>query len=213
MPTNFFSLPREIRDQIYGLVLLHQEPLDPFNGWRQQQHTPGLLRANKIVHDEASSLFYARSCIDITHGNNEDVASFFRQIGRGNANHIRHIYLDFLDFQCLRLNNVALTHASAGILATIQSNCANLYTLTTERDDTDTIEFELDSRGDPKVVTEALDLVSSHFRAIASLQKIIVEVFEDGPNDFGLNDHIRKEMERHGWTINTAKRRTSDEIF
>jgi hypothetical protein len=38
------------------------------------------------------------------------------------------------------------------------------------------------------------------FKAISSLQEIIVEVYEDGPSD-----HIRREMKNHGWTISATE--------
>ena len=63
------------------------------------------------------------------------------------------------------------------------------------------MQLRLGALDNPKVVTEALKLVNTHFRAISSLQKIVVEVYEDGPSD-----HIRREMESHGWTISIAER-------
>lgn len=62
------------------------------------------------------------------------------------------------------------------------------------------MEFWLDALDKLKIVTEALKLVDTHFRAISSLQEIIVEVYEDGPSD-----HIRRKMESHGWTISTTE--------
>jgi hypothetical protein len=43
-------------------------------------------------------------------------------------------------------------------------------------------------------------LVNTRFRAISSLQDIIVEVYEDGPSNY-----IRRKMEIQGWTIRTTK--------
>ena len=62
------------------------------------------------------------------------------------------------------------------------------------------MELRLDALDNPKVVIEALKLVNTHFRAISSLQEVIVEVYEDGPSD-----HIRRKMESHGWTISIAE--------
>lgn len=60
--------------------------------------------------------------------------------------------------------------------------------------------LRLDGLDDPEVVTEALKLVNTRFRAISSLQEIIVEVYEDGPSDC-----LRRKMESHGWTISTTE--------
>ncbi|KAL8926572.1 MAG: hypothetical protein Q9208_002899 [Pyrenodesmia sp. 3 TL-2023] len=212
MSSNFFSLPREIRDQIYEPVLLHQEPINPWvDDNRQQKLSPGLLRANKTVHREASSLFYARNRFDFTMGTPDDIASFLGQIGRSNVDYIRHINVEFPRFLHLNPGDVALEDESVGILANIQSSCTGLKTLTTPMDSTDAMVVKLAALVHPQVVTEALRLVNIHFRAIPSLQGIIVEAYEDG-----LIDHIRLEMESHGWTIRTreyAQKKSLDDFF
>lgn len=48
------------------------------------------------------------------------------------------------------------------------------------------------------MVSKALRLVNAHFRAISSLKKVVVEVYEDDPRD-----HIRRNYESHGWTVST----------
>jgi len=200
-PASFLSLPSELRNGIYELILLHQEPIDPWvNYIRRQELTPGLLRANKAVHREASSLFYAQNRFDFTKGTLEDVASFLEQIGSNNAAYIRHICVDFPRFLYLDPDHVTLEEDSVGILANIQSGCPNLSTLTTSLHSTNAMEFRLDDLDNPKIVTEALKLVDTRFRAISSLQEIIVEVYEDGPSD-----HIRRGMTSHGWTISTTE--------
>ena len=201
MPPNFFSLPSELRNRIYELRLVHQEPIDPWANYnRRQKLTPALLRANKTVHREAGSLFYAQNRFDFTMGTPEDVASFLGQIGRNNADYIRHISIDFPKFLYLDPGDVTLEDDSVGILANIQSGCANLSTLTTSLYSTNAMELRLDALDNPKIVTEALKLVDTRFRAISSLQEIIVEVYEDGPSD-----HMRRKMESHGWTISTTE--------
>ncbi len=201
MSSNFFSLPREVRDQIYELVLLHQELIDPWVDYdRRQKLTPKLLHVNKTIHREASSLFYAQNRFDFTMGTPEDVASFLGQIGRNNADYIRHIYVGFPKFLYLDPGDVTLEDDSVGILANTQSGCANLSTLTTSLYSTNAIELRLDALDNPKVVTEALNLVNTHFRGLSSLQEIIVEVYKDGPSDY-----IRRKMESHGWTISISE--------
>ena len=65
---------------------------------------------------------------------------------------------------------------------------------------TNAMELRLNALDNPKVVTEALRLVNTHFRAISFLHEIIVEVYEDGPSD-----HIRRKMESYGWTMSVAE--------
>lgn len=209
MSSNFFSLSRELRDQIYELVLLHEELIDPWvDYYLRRKLTPELLHVNKTIHREASSVFYAQNRFDFTTRTPEDVASFLGQIGRNNADYIRHICVDFPKFLYLDPGDVTLEDDSVvtleddsvSILANIQSRCANLSTLTTSLYSTNAMELRLDALDNPKVVIEALKLVNTHFRAISSLQEVIVEVYEDGPSD-----HIRRKMESHGWTISIAE--------
>jgi hypothetical protein len=198
MPPNFFSLPANFA---YELRLVHQEPIDPWVNYnRRQKLTPALLRANKTVHREAGSLFYTQNRFDFTMSTPEDVASFLGQIGRNNADYIRHISINFPKFLYLDSGDVTLEDDSVGILANIQSGCANLSTLTTSLYSTNAMELRLDALDNPKIVPEALKLVDTRFRAIPSLQEIIVEVYEDGSSN-----HIRRKMESHGWTISTTE--------
>ncbi|KAF2252374.1 hypothetical protein BU26DRAFT_517013 [Trematosphaeria pertusa] len=205
MPTNFLSLPSEVRNDIYEQLLVLQTPVAcPTHPWlgRSQVRvlTPGLLLANKAVHSEASSLLYAQNRFDFTLCTPEHVASFLEQIGRNNADYIRHIRIDFPDFGYLEPNDVTFEDDSLRILAKIQSDCANLSTLTTSLSSTYAMELRLDALDNFRVVGEALKLVNTRFRAISSLQEIIVEVYEDGPSD-----HMRREMKSHGWTISTTE--------
>lgn len=109
MSSNFFSLPRELRDRIYELVLLQQELIDPWMLQNlQQKLNPELLHVNKTIHREASSLIYAQNRFDFTMCTPGHVASFLGRIGRNNAGYIRHICLGFPKFIHLALDNVIL---------------------------------------------------------------------------------------------------------
>ena len=77
-----------------------------------------------------------------------------------------------------------------------------MSTLTTSLDGTNTIARELDTLNSLQVVVEGLALVDARFRAIPSLQEIIVEVYEGG-----ISVDIRKIMESHGWTIKVMEQR------
>ena len=204
--SNFFSLPRELRDQIYELVILHQEPIDPWADYGPPYNlAPELLRTNKTINREASLLLYSQNRFDFTSSTPENVASFVEQIGRNNADNIRHICVDFPKFRYLDLGDVTLEDDSVDIFGTLQSGCASLSTLTTSRYSTNAMELRLDALDNPKLVTEALKLVNTLFRTVSTIQKIIVEVYEDGPSDY-----IRREMDNHGWTISVAKHEEDD---
>jgi hypothetical protein len=185
---------------IYKQLVICQEPIDPWNWSPQYDLTPGLLRVSKAVHREASSLFYAQNCFNFTLSTPERVASFFEQIGPNNTTYIEHIYIDFPLFHNLNQHDVTLEDDSAEILMNIQNNCANLRTLTTSLDSTNDMELNLDGLDNLHIVTEALALVATRFRAISSIHEIIVEVYEEGPSD-----HIRRQMKNHGWTIDAKE--------
>ncbi|KAI0478324.1 hypothetical protein F4859DRAFT_53972 [Xylaria cf. heliscus] len=209
---NFFSLPSELRNGIYELVLLHlQEPLDPWayyfrldyireDSWLRGQLTPGLLRANKAVHREAGSLFYGKNCFNLSNTSPEQLVSFLEQIGGINASYIRHVVIDFPLFRSPSPGHgVALVERSVDILAAIQSHCINLSSLRTSPRTLSSMELIFDNADNDKVATKALQLVDAHFRAIKSPQEIIIEVYEDAPSD-----HVRQRMKSHGWTITTV---------
>ncbi|KAF2807990.1 uncharacterized protein BDZ99DRAFT_70906 [Mytilinidion resinicola] len=206
MSTNFlFSLPSELRNNIYEHLLVLQEPIECLtHPWLGQSQlgalTPGLLLVNKAVHREASSLLYAQNRFNLAVPDSELVTAFLDQVGCNNAKHIRHIYLNFPEFGSLDRHDVTIQDGSLRILAKIQRECTNLSTLTTSLNSTNNTELELDELDSPNIAAEALALVDAQFRAILSLQEIIVEVYEEGPSAC-----IRREMESHGWTISVKE--------
>lgn len=206
MPTNFLSLPSEIRNDIYKHLLVLEDPIEcPRNSWLQHSEvralTTGLLLTNKTVHHEASSFFYAQNRFSFFWCTLEHVESFFEQIGRTNTNWIRHIYIEFPEFKCLDQLNVSLEEDSVQILEKIRDECSQLSTIKTS---VMSIEYRLDALDCPKAATKAITLVDTHFRAIPSLEEIIVEVYEDSRSGYA-----RNEMKRRGWTI-TVKEWGSD---
>lgn len=50
------------------------------------------------------------------------------------------------------------------------------------------------------ICDRALDLVDAHFRAITSLQEIIMEVYDEG-----LDCSIIRKMNSYGWTLRTVE--------
>jgi hypothetical protein len=145
-------------------------------------------------------MLYAQNRFDFTMCTAEDITSFLEQIGRNNARYILYIYVDFPQFHSLILNDVTLEDDSVRILAKIQSECTKLGTLTTSVRSTNAMEVKLYALDHPKIVAEALALVDTRFRAISSLQEIIVEVYEDGRSNY-----VRNEMKNHGWTISAVE--------
>ena len=199
--TNFLTLPRELRDKVYELCLLKQEPLEPWRDHYQRQRlTTGLLRVNKTVHREASLLLYGSNHFDFAEANSEDIASFLKTIGRNNAECIRHVRIDFPRFHYIDPGDVTLEKDSIEILTSLQKSCADLRTITTSLFSTTAMEIRLDRLEHYKLAIEALKLVDSHFKTIVSLQEIVIEVYKDSPNSY-----IRSKMEGHGWNVSATE--------
>lgn len=133
----FFSLPRELRDQVYGLCLLQQKSLGPwgrntidFFGMRRRESEIGLLRVRKTVRSETSLVFYGQNQFDFSAGPSRDVASFIKEIG-DHSNYIRRIRFEAPAFDSMAPGNFVLTDYWVEILAIIRSGCASLSTVTT----------------------------------------------------------------------------------
>ncbi|KAI4269078.1 MAG: hypothetical protein LQ337_007487 [Flavoplaca oasis] len=211
MPANFLSLAREMRDQIYELALVLNEPMDlAWDASLGHDLAPGLLRTNKIIHSEASSIFYSRNHFKLFERfinptvplkpYSDPTVSFFSQIARNNAHQIQHISIAFPncrgdDAAC---EEIRLSTESASILARIQTSCLNLRTLTAfiYHDHPLSQHFpECAMIDDPGIITEGLGPINDRFRAIASLREIIVQ-FDFHPHDF-----VKRGMESHGWKV------------
>jgi len=196
----FFSLPPELRDQIYGVCLLHPKALHPGHYFNlQRRHLAvALLYVSKAVHREASLFFYSKNCFDLTRLYGVET-SFLTRIGR-NADYIRHVCINFPRFRTLEPGNITLFDLSLSWVAKVQNSCPNLATITTTLYSSDGLEWKLDGLGHPEVVDEALELIDTHFRGIPSLQKIVVQLREKRAKE-----DIRRKMERRGWRIKTTE--------
>jgi len=58
MPSNFLALPRDLRDFIYELTLVDQDDIDLGTWIYPRPLSPQLLRTNKMIHHEATSLLH-----------------------------------------------------------------------------------------------------------------------------------------------------------
>jgi len=207
MSANLLSLPGELRNAIFKQLLTDREPVNPWHhSYPPRPLTPELLRVNKAIHHEASSLLYSQNCFDLTTCDSERLVSFLNPIGRNNASRIQHIYIDFPYIRNLGTDNITFEEDCVRILAKIQSDCSNLRTITTSPGSTNTMALELDVLDNPPIVVKALALVDSHFRAMTSLQEIIVEVYEDCPSAA-----LRREFESHGWTTKVTEQTEESE--
>ncbi|KAL3417799.1 hypothetical protein PVAG01_10809 [Phlyctema vagabunda] len=209
MPTSFLSLPSELRNKIYALCLSCERPLIPWNDYNQPDGLAlGLLRTNKAIQVEANSIFYASNLFDLSESHPYYVTAFFETIGSRNADRIRHIRLYLPRIEDLDSGHFVLERNDMAIVELVQEYCTNLITLTAYRDIEDDMELILDEVDNQELITEALQQLDAHFRAIPSLQEIILEVHEDGPSS-----DIRREVESLGWEINVIGFGGTDLLF
>ncbi|KAJ5682062.1 uncharacterized protein N7477_002002 [Penicillium maclennaniae] len=194
MPANFLGLPAELRNEIYVYLLVRKEPIDPWNG--DHGLDLNLLSTNTVILHEARSLLYGHNCFDLTPGR---IPEFLDTIGFINASHLQCIRIDFPRL-CDLEDEVSLEDVSLHMLEKIQSHCTNLRMLITAPESTNTMENWLDSFDSPSICARALALIDARFRAISSLQEIVIEVYEEGPSTY-----IRKKMESHGWILKVVE--------
>lgn len=202
---SFFSLPSEIRIKIYEQVLKRKGSLS-LDKWDITYLTEplniSLLRTNKLIHREASTLFYGQNCFDFTGRSSVCARQFFTIIGASNASCIRHIQIKFplLDDPLLDdpdSYGFALGTASNELLTSIQDACPDLRTITSSIPFTSAgVNRAYNDWTDQELVT-ALQVIDTRFRASPHLQEIIL----DGPGT-RLGVVFSETAKSLGWRIN-----------
>lgn len=203
MSTNILSLPRELRNKIYDELLVCESSIEIDSQLRflPTGLTQGLLFTCRTIHSEARSAFYAQNTFEFALSNAQ---AFLDKIGLTNASSIQHVTITFPSLYDLETPDIVLGVGDSQGLSKIQNDCTSLITLETDLESSNTWQTKLDELDNLNIVEEALALVDSRFRAIPSLQKITVNLYEEGPCDY-----IKEEMINHGWVINTTQ---SDDV-
>ncbi|KAH6847959.1 hypothetical protein B0I37DRAFT_154755 [Chaetomium sp. MPI-CAGE-AT-0009] len=207
-PIGFLDLPSELRNMIYDLALVREDPIkpwphshgqecwkDPSKPWShfrvQECWTPGLLRANQPIHREASSILYGRNCFNFTNAVTleapDQLVSFLKNIGPNNAGYIQHVLIDF--------PVIYRMEEAIDILANIGTSCVNLSALTTSLSTTNIFEHALVGLSND-VAVEVLKRIDAAFKKFQSLQKITLQAYDDPPGD-----GFRTVMKGFGWTF------------
>lgn len=229
MTVDFFSLPGEVRNKIYEELLVSSNTIAIFLNitWSLNFRPRGprifgtdsdgsgllhlylvILRLNKIVHREASSILYSRNCFQIQNSN--ILASFLDQIGPQNAGLLRQLVIAFPAFHNDgHAVGITLQEDSVQMLDLICDKCQNIVTLETSLHTTDAMEILLDEFDGPRAADQALALVDTRLKAIPSLQKFLVNVYDEP-----INLALREKLRDCGWIIKISKRnqREMDEL-
>lgn len=199
MPTNFLSLPSELRNDIYEQVLggsKHCIKLSSIRNPETRGPIPGLLLANKSISLEAASVLYAATCFDFDDSTSKSVVAFLDQIGRRNASFILDLRVDFPTFDDPYCERMALEEENEAVLAKIHDFCKSLRTITTVQRSTDAMIWQLVSVDYHVLYAIALGLVDERFRSVASLREVIVEVGEGV-----MTTVLWEKMMERGWKV------------
>jgi hypothetical protein len=212
---SFFEFVIEIRLKIYSELLIHSEPIvfvadygppsPPLFRNQRAGLCPALLRANKKVYSEASSLLYSNNRFrfpDIFISTpcpttSPHIAPFLHQIG-SQASLIRHVCISFPTFDDIRHDRAMLHEAHIKNLELIRDTCTSLTTLELLLPP-DSANYAFD---DSPITAEALGLLDTRFKAILSLKTIIVN-FQVYDAEDRSDDRIK--MRDRGWTVEVTK--------
>lgn len=209
--TGLFSLPREIRDEIYRRVLVVADPLYLFQdsgSRRVETFGPGkpvrwlsLLYTNRQVYDEACAMLYRSSrftLVDTTPRQVDLLQSFLDCIGSVNAGHLSYLCINFPAAEIVEENprRIVLREDSLRSLELLQEKCTHLKTL-------EGFVHSQNSRGltgasddDPQFVQEALSQINAQLKAIPSLSKVIVRFHSGSPSP-----SVMEQMQCHAKSL------------
>ncbi|KAJ5550012.1 hypothetical protein N7535_002046 [Penicillium sp. DV-2018c] len=202
MAASLLNLPSELRVEIFKYLLVQNAPIDPVGGCHGLE--PNLLRTNKLFLEESRRLLYGYNRFHFGPGLSELLLpGFLANIGAANASHIRNITIDFPTIRKCE-DDIFLDSTCLEVLEIIQTKCTNLQTLVTAAQTTNYFEDMLASFNSPQLCDKALGLVAARFKAmskaIPSLQKIVVEIYEEAPSL-----DIRSKMGNHGWILDVVE--------
>ncbi|KAI0182705.1 hypothetical protein EV127DRAFT_322320, partial [Xylaria flabelliformis] len=214
MAMNFFHLPKEIRLQIYSELLVLPEPIvflvnygppsPSLSRSNRDGLCPALLRVNKQVHSEASSLLYSNNRFrfpDVftsvsSTTKSAHMAPFLRQIG-SQASLIRYICITipaFPTFYDSQQDRAMFHQAQIKNLELLRDTCTSITTLELSAP-SDCADYVFD---DSPIAAETLGLLDTRLKAIPSLRKVVVnfQIYSDED----LSDDWMKKISDRGWT-------------
>lgn len=178
---SFLGLPSELRNMIYKELLVLDSPIDYMFGLSL---STAILYTNRLINRESSWILYAENCFDFAGLDHARVSSFLDQIGRTNAGHIRDIRIRFPRICDIRNNDLELEEDSVLLIARIVTDCIDLRTITIDIMSANDMELELAAVDSPNITTKALSLINTHLLQFPRIQRIAVEVYDDGRNSY-----------------------------
>ncbi|KAJ5333639.1 uncharacterized protein N7506_007422 [Penicillium brevicompactum] len=192
MPTDFFSLPGEIRNKIYEYLLVHEGGIVPWH--KGFGLSPNILATSKRTLHEARSILYGGNCFTISPDLNK-TEELFNTIGLINVHHLRSIRIAFPLFNNKEIfkfdNEPVCMNPSLATMKIIIKSCVNVETVTFSLVSIELLVFS--PVGDHGVTLAEVD---SRLREIPALKDVIVEACRGS-----IAMAIRQEIEGLGWLM------------
>ncbi|KAF2241797.1 hypothetical protein BU26DRAFT_524944 [Trematosphaeria pertusa] len=213
---NILDIARELRLKIFSELLVLPEPIvfladngppsPPLFRSKGDELCLALLRINKTVYSEASTLLYSDNRFQFPEvftstpspTESAHISPFLHQIG-SQASHIRHICIPFPPFDYPESERAGLHQAHIRNLELIRDTCTSIRTLELLISP-DCANYTL---SDSPIAAEALCLLDTHFKNIPSLKEVVIN-FEVYPEQDPSND-LTKRMHDYGWTVKVTK--------
>jgi hypothetical protein len=211
VPISIFSLPVDIRNNIYRRVLIVPHPLYLFQDTGSQvvetfapdrpSRWLALLYTNRQIHDEARAVLYGLNSftfMDTTQHQGGLLQSFLNCIGSINAGLLSHLCINFPVVESVdgQPGQAILREDDLYSLKLLQDKCTKLTTL-------ETLIYGRNSRclinpsyDDSQFIREALSQIDAQLKAIPSLEKIIVRSYDGTPAPA-----VMELMRGLGWVI------------
>ncbi|CAH0052788.1 unnamed protein product [Clonostachys solani] len=206
----FLSLPAENRISIYQEVFGAGQTFFLFPGRGTQvdalaptkpRRWSAFLFTNRLIYSEAREIVYGANrfvLVDVTCTQTELLYNFLGGIGPANASLIAHLAISFPVMDRVEDQERGFKLRGDGLraLELLREQCTSLKTLETQihRQNSSGLTEEKDC--DPEFARDALPRIDQQLRAISSLDRVVVEVYEKA-----LMPSVESAMQDLGWTV------------
>ncbi|KNG82897.1 hypothetical protein ANOM_008191 [Aspergillus nomiae NRRL 13137] len=209
--TGFSDLPIYLRNRIYRQVLavshpifLFQDPRCPIESFTPEKPSQSLalLYTNRQVSKEAKAVLYSTNEFALEESTKRQaslVKSFLNCIGPANAGFLSYLRMDFPAIERVdgQLGEIKIGEDGLQTLRLLQEQCTNLKTL-------ETLVYGpnygllTDQEINVQLLRDVLEDINTQFRAIESLDRIIVKVCSGSASPPTI-----EFMEELGWIVFT----------
>lgn len=204
---NFLNLPSKARNEIYKRMLVVAHPLYLFQDMdsRVEIFAPDrprrwltLLHTNRQVSREASAVLYGMNNFTLL-DETRLLQNFLNSIGAVNASSLSHLSISFPVIDG-RPGIFSLREDSLQSLKLLQERCTNLKTLETFISSKNSSGLTKVDQESSQFTREALSQFDRQLKAIPSLEKVVVRVFNGVPTS------VMESMTDFGWIVLPANR-------